>query len=155
MGPTASRAEYRRNLLGVLLPGAELALLVHVLNLSLFGCIGSSVWGTGSRAWAQKLWLLGLLAPRHGGPSQIRIKPAAPALAGGFLTTGPRGKSLSFIHLFSRLLTVARTDIYFTLRFMIPKPHFVAQTAPAVAPGRSESCIPWTHPHRDAVSRTT
>ena len=38
--------------------------------------------------WAQQLWGMGLVAPRQPG-----IQPMSLALAGGFLTTGPPGKS--------------------------------------------------------------
>ena len=49
----------------------------------------------GSRAWAQRLWHVGLAAPWHGG---ILVpcpgtEPMFFALQGGFLTTGLPGKS--------------------------------------------------------------
>ena len=62
------------------------------------GCMGFNSCGTwaqklripGSRAQAQQLWHTGLVAPQHVGSSQIRDR--TPANAGGFFTTGPRGK---------------------------------------------------------------
>ena len=51
-----------------------------------------SLWSTGSRACRlQQLWPVGLAAPRHVEPSWTGIKPLAPALESGFLTTGPQG----------------------------------------------------------------
>ena len=42
----------------------------------------------------QSLWHMGCVAPRHVASSRTRdSKPMSPALAGGFLTTGPPGKS--------------------------------------------------------------
>ena len=63
------------------------------------------LWSTVSR-WAgfsscgtqaQQLWYLGLVALQHGGSSWTRDRTCAPALAGGFLTTVPPGKSQSTI----------------------------------------------------------
>ena len=51
--------------------------------LVFFGCTGSSLCRTGPLVAA-----CGILVPRPG------IEPASPALEGGFLTTGPPGKSL-------------------------------------------------------------
>ena len=48
----------------------------------------------GSRAQAQELWRTGLVASRHVESSQTRARTRVPALAGGFLTTVPPGKSL-------------------------------------------------------------
>lgn len=43
----------------------------------------------------QWLWHMVLVAPRHVGSSGPGIEPPSPALAGGVLATGPRGKSQS------------------------------------------------------------
>ena len=41
-----------------------------------------------------QLWHAGLVAPRHvGGLPGLVVKALSPALAGGFFTTGPSGKS--------------------------------------------------------------
>ena len=87
---------------------------VHGLSLvaasggyCLLRCVGCSLqwllllWSTGSRhvgfsscgTQAQQLWCTGLVAPRHVGSSHTRVEPVSPALAGGFLTTAPPGKS--------------------------------------------------------------
>ena len=77
-------------------------------SIYFFGCIGShlqrtesflvalrllSRWGAGSVSVAR-----GLTCPATGGisliVSQPGIEPSSPALEGGFLTTGPPGKSL-------------------------------------------------------------
>ena len=47
----------------------------------------------GSRARAQSLWPVGVAAPRHVGSSWTRDWTISSALAGGFLSTGPPGKS--------------------------------------------------------------
>ena len=47
----------------------------------------------GSRAQAQKLWHMGLLAPQHVKSSGAGIKAMSPALAGRFLSTVLPGKS--------------------------------------------------------------
>ena len=50
-----------------------------------------------------ELWHEGsLAAPRHVG-SQPEIKPTCPALEGGFLTTGPPGKSQNDVLLIRKL----------------------------------------------------
>ena len=46
----------------------------------------------GSRVRAQWLWRKGLVAPWHMGSSGPGIEPMYPALAGGFIITGPPGK---------------------------------------------------------------
>ena len=43
--------------------------------------------------WAQQWWGMGLVAPRHVESSQTRDRAVSLALANGFLTTGPPGKS--------------------------------------------------------------
>ena len=43
---------------------------------------------------AQYLWHTGLVAPWHVGLPGPGLEPVSPALAGGFLTTVPPGKSL-------------------------------------------------------------
>ena len=54
---------------------------------------GARLWN----AWAQKLQREGLAAPFHvGSVSQQGIEPASPAVQGGFLTTGPSGKSQKY-----------------------------------------------------------
>ena len=54
---------------------------------------GAQLWS----AWAQKLQCEGLVAPSHVGfVSRQGIEPASPALQGGFLTTGPSGKSQKY-----------------------------------------------------------
>ena len=41
-----------------------------------------------------QLWHAGLVAPRHvGGLPGLVVRALSPALAGGFFTTGPSGKS--------------------------------------------------------------
>ena len=54
------------------------------------------LWLLGSSAQAQCSWCTGLVAPQHVGSSWIRDWPHAPAVAGGFFTTEPPGKPLSF-----------------------------------------------------------
>ena len=51
------------------------------------------LWLAGSRAQAQQLWHTGFIALRHVGSSRTRDRTCVPALAGGFLTTAPPGKS--------------------------------------------------------------
>ena len=58
-----------------------------------FSCCGTwaqQLWLAGSRALTQWLWRTALVAPWHVGQG---IEPLSPALAGGFLTTAPPGKS--------------------------------------------------------------
>ena len=50
--------------------------------------VALELWSVGSRVLC-----MGLVAPQPVGSSQTRIKPMSPALAGGFLTTGPPGMS--------------------------------------------------------------
>ena len=77
------------------------------------------LWLAGSRAQAQQLWHTGLVAPRHVGSSRTNtLEPMFPALAGGFLTTAPPGKSLSVMFLMqymqyknSSFILVYKTDI--------------------------------------------
>ena len=38
---------------------------------------------------------MGLVVPRHVGSSRTRARTVSPALAGGFLTTAPPGKSVT------------------------------------------------------------
>ena len=78
-----------------------LSLVAVSRGYSSLRCAGFSLplllflWSTGSRApGLQQLWCMGLVAPRHVGFSRTRIEPVSPALAGGFLTTVPPGKSL-------------------------------------------------------------
>ena len=59
------------------------------------GARAQQLWLKGSRAQAQYLWRTGLVAPQHVGSSGTRAWPVSPALAGGFLTTAPPGKSRS------------------------------------------------------------
>ena len=47
-----------------------------------------------SRAQAQQLWHMGVVAPWHMESSLFRDETLSPALAGRFLSTVPRGKSL-------------------------------------------------------------
>ena len=51
------------------------------------------LWRQGSRAQAQKLWYMGLVPCSMWDFSGARTEPTSPALAGGFLTTGPPEKS--------------------------------------------------------------
>ena len=53
------------------------------------------LWCVGSRAWARQLRSDDWVAPRHVG-SQFSIQGSA-ALEGGFLATGPPGKSLDYL----------------------------------------------------------
>ena len=58
-------------------------------------CVDSSLWHTGSVVAARRHSCpvaFGILVPRPG------IKPVPPALEGGFLTTGPPGKSLDYYY---------------------------------------------------------
>ena len=57
------------------------------------GVQASEVAAPGSRALAQWLRLTGLVAPQHVGSFRTRDQMVSPALAGGFLATGPSGKS--------------------------------------------------------------
>ena len=50
-------------------------------------------------AWAQELWLRGLVDPWHVGSSWNRDRPMSTALAGGFLTIGPPGNCVSLFFL--------------------------------------------------------
>ena len=50
-------------------------------------------WFSGSKAQAQQLWPMGLVAPQHVGSSWTRDWTLSPTLAGGFFTTEPPGKS--------------------------------------------------------------
>ena len=60
----------------------------------------------GCRAWGlQQLWLMSLVAPRHVGSSQTRDLLMFPALAGGFLTTGPPRKSYKLYFIIPILLS--------------------------------------------------
>ena len=61
-------------------------LLIAVASLQALGCMSFS--SCGERAW--------LLCSMRNLPKP-RIKPVSPALADGFLTTGPPGKSLLFL----------------------------------------------------------
>ena len=64
-------------------------LLIVVASL----CCGARALG----ARAQQLWRTDLVAPRHVGPYRTRARTRVSALAGGFLTTVPPGKSVCFI----------------------------------------------------------
>ena len=69
-------------------------LFVAVCGLQQLWCMGSVVvWLAGSRAQAQQLWHMGFVALWHVGSSWTRDRTMSPALAGGFLTTAPTGKS--------------------------------------------------------------
>ena len=68
----------------------------HV-GFSSCGTRAQQLWLTGSRAQAQQLWHTGLVALWHEGSSWTRAQIVSPALAGGFLTTAPPGKSLESI----------------------------------------------------------
>ena len=46
----------------------------------------------GTRAWAQQLWHMDFVAPRHVGSSWTRDKPVSPALQGTLSTYGLPGK---------------------------------------------------------------
>ena len=59
-------------------------------------CLAQDLGPSGFRScgtWAQQLWLPGLVAQRHVGPSQIRDQTVSSASAGRLLTTEPLGKS--------------------------------------------------------------
>ena len=64
---------------------AELGLQVHGLQ---------ELWPVGSRAWAQQLWCLRLVAPQHVGSSWIRDRTRVSCTASVFFTTEPPGKPL-------------------------------------------------------------
>jgi len=75
-----------------------LTLFLNFCLLFTLGCAGSSLtraglWHVGSRVPAQHLQSTGLFALRHVGSSQTRDRTVA--LAGGFLTNGSLGNSLS------------------------------------------------------------
>ena len=57
------------------------------------GTRAQQLWVAGSRVQAQQLWHMALVTPRHVGSSWTRAPTMSPALAGGFLTTAPPGKS--------------------------------------------------------------
>ena len=67
-----------------------------------FSCCGArargtraqQLWLAGSRVQAQQLWRMGLVALRMWDLPGPGLEPVSPALAGGFLTTVPPGKSL-------------------------------------------------------------
>ena len=71
----------------------------------------------GSRAQAQRLWCMGLVALWQVGSSGPGLEPVSPALAGGFLTTVPPGKSYA-LHL---KLEVDQHSLGILHLFMIPK----------------------------------
>ena len=101
------------------LPALNLSLLENIFkknSVYLFGCAGSSLRHVGSSLHHMDLSLqfvaslavvnrlsysytCGILVPQPG------IEPVSPAFQGGFLSTGPPGKSL--IHLFSFLIQVS------------------------------------------------
>ena len=56
------------------------------------GSGGSSLVGVCGLLWCE--WFTGLVALQHVGSSQTRDELMSPAVAGGFLTTGPPGKPL-------------------------------------------------------------
>ena len=75
-----------------------------------FSCCGAGALGyadfstqqlqlPGSRAQAQELWCMGLVAAWHVGSSRIRDQTMSPVLAGGFFTTEPLGKPHPFLSL--------------------------------------------------------
>ena len=55
------------------------------------GLLAAAPWAL-SRAHAQQLWCMGLVALRHVGSSQTRFELESPALAERFFTTEPPGK---------------------------------------------------------------
>ena len=54
--------------------------------------VASLVRNMGSRAWAQQLWCVGLVAPQQVRSPGPGIESVSLALQGGFLTTGPPKK---------------------------------------------------------------
>ena len=77
-------------------PVAEHGLQAH--GLQQLWHMAQQLWLADSRAQAQQLWHTGLVALRHVGSSRTRAQTCVPSiLAGGFLTTAPPGKSLSFV----------------------------------------------------------
>ena len=55
---------------------------------------------TGSRAWAQQLWRVGLVALPHVGPPRPGLEPVSLAWQGRFLAPGPPGKPSLFVFYF-------------------------------------------------------
>ena len=56
-------------------------------------CRLQQLWQVGSREQGQQLLCMGLVVPQHVRSSRPWLEPPSPALAGGFLTTAPPGKS--------------------------------------------------------------
>ena len=56
--------------------------------------LGRILQPVGSRAPSQQLWRTDLVAPRHVDLPRPEVEPVSPALADGFLSTGPPGKPL-------------------------------------------------------------
>ena len=65
--------------------------------------------------WAQELWHTGMWDLLRSG-----IKPVPPALAGGFLTTGPPGESLIYLFIYLAVLGLVvargRSDLHCGMR---------------------------------------
>ena len=72
----------------------------RVLRLQQLGHVGSVVAASGSRAQAQWLWLMGLVAPRHVGSSWIRDQ-----------TTEPPGKPYMLVLLSGDMISSGNWDI--------------------------------------------
>ena len=92
-------------------------------RLLLLQSIASSVCGfqlPGSRAQAQQLWLMGLVAPHHARSSQIRDQTCAAALAGRFFPTEPPGKPLlSIFHVVTQDSIVECTIPYLAISLLV------------------------------------
>ena len=99
-------------------------------NFSSCSTWAQKLWLSGSRARAQWLWCMGLVAPQHVESSQIRDQTCVPRLAGGFLSTAPSGKSrnLGFEALVSGYFLVSEdlskcvclSFIYHSIYILIP-----------------------------------
>ena len=57
-------------------------------------CGLQQLWHVGSRAQAQQLWCVGLVAPNHVGSSRSGIEPLSPALAGKYVKKSLHGTEL-------------------------------------------------------------
>ena len=72
---------------------------------------GSSLPGSSVEFSRQEFWS-GLLSPTPGNLPDPRIKPLSPSLAGGFFTTEPPGKPLTWSSLFCYSSTILQKNIF-------------------------------------------
>ena len=83
-----------QGLLFLMVCGLLIAVASLVAEQGLQVCGLQQLWCVGSRAQAQQLWRTGCGMWDLPGPG---LEPMSPALAGGFLTTAPPGKSQNIL----------------------------------------------------------